>query len=83
MKSSFVSRGYDDIAADSSPQVVYRPDMVIDDMAFDPFNNFLYWTASDQGLIARLNLNVANASHEVVVSGLNQPKSIAIDVKDG
>lgn len=71
-----------------SPQAVvttllYQCDQIIDDLVLETDHWTLYWTAYDQGLIASLALSVPNATHQVLVSDLKQPRALAIDTLNG
>ena len=62
-------------------QVLYKANHVIDDLAIDPDNAYLYWTAYDAGFIARLDITGnGNTTHDVIVSSLTSPRALIIDV---
>lgn len=68
------------ISAGTRTVEILQPGHVIEDMALDHDNSYLYWTAYDKGLVARLKLDEVNPSYEVLISNMSQPRAIALDV---
>ena len=64
-------------------QTFAKMNMAVDDMALDSVNRKLYWTGYDStsGAIACKRLDSAGQSYQIVMSHLDHPRAIVLDVK--
>lgn len=59
--------------------LVYLAGHVIDDLAIDDEGRFIYWTAYDAGFIARLDVTIPGATHDVIVHTVTYPRALVVD----
>jgi len=62
------------LLSNSTSTEFYRVNHIIDGLTV--YNNQLYWTDTQNGLIASLSINSSPLRHRVLVTGLDKPRAI-------
>ncbi len=61
----------------------YATNDIIDGMTLDVTNSRLYWTDYLAGIIASVGLSGDKTSYQELVTGLSQPRALAVDEQKG
>ena len=69
---------------ETTASLFYQTDVAIDDLAIDPTERYLYWTGYNSltGLIAKMSLNGDQSTYTEILSGLDMPRALALDLNN-